>query len=210
MMDFYRRLTKQLQEQNLLLVPVYVLIIMMLMLLLAVSAFSQFDSPEKKWKVGPWDMGVFFYEDSKNFSHCSMGTTYFGATDDHVKTMKTKAMSLIIKVNYDTSFNFTLLGYDWKLINGKKYNVYSKYDTGKDYNINTIAEDDIALGVNFGADSAWLQNFMKAKTVEFSIDGTFIGSFLLKGTNDASKALLNCFGKHSKDLSEPTFGEGKE
>ena len=181
----------------------------MLVLLFALPAFANEEMESRKITKGPWDITEYKKKSTKEFSHCVMSVDFTAPNKKASEAMKTRQLSVIIKLNHDTSFNFILMGYDWNLNKGKKYNVRSEYDTGKVYNIDTYSDNVVGkfLDVNFAADGEWTENFMKAKSVKFWIDNTPIGSFYLNGSRDAMAELLNCFAKNAPDV---TFGEGKE
>lgn len=192
-------------------------LISMLVMLFASPAFAFDPNAEKttkKWTVGAWEIGEVKVKETGEFSHCMMSTTFSAKNKESAERMKTSDLILLLKVNYDTSFNFILVGFDWNLNKGKKYNVASRYSTGKIYNIMTTADGPdkgIALDVNFGADGEWTQNFMEAEWVEFFIDKQSIGSFYLNGSRKAMTSMLNCYAANTPAASEaPTFGEGSE
>jgi hypothetical protein len=192
------------------------ILICLLVLFSTVPAFA-FDPNEekvsKKWDVGAWELGEWKGKESGEFSHCTMSAAYSAPDKEYAKLMKTSELILMIKVNFDTSFNFIILGSGWNFTMGNKYKVRSRYSTGKVYSIMTTATGDkkaFGLDVNFGADGEWTQNFMKAEFVELFIEDEYVGKFYLKGSRDAMTALLNCYSSNTPAENEqPTFGEGQ-
>lgn len=184
-------------------------LILMLGMLFAFPAFSNEEMESRKWNKGPWELSEYKKRATGEFTHCGMSTDFTAPNKEAADRMKSRELSMILKINHDTSFNFILMGYDWTLNKGKKYNIRSEYDTGKIYNIDAYSDKLVGkfLDVNFPADGEWTENFMKAGAVKFWIDGTYIGSFYLKGSRDAMTEMLNCFAKNAPT---PTFGSGKE
>jgi len=186
----------------------------MMLVMCSTTAFAQ-SAPDVtaglKKEIGGWEITEYYEQKSGKFTHCVASGDYNPATAENRRLLRSRKLSVMLKVLNDSEMQWWMIGWDWKLAEGKQYTVGFKFD-GKDYfSVDMYARDEKALAVAMPMDdSAWIQKMMHSNDVEFFIDNQTLGSFRLTDSKKAILELLSCwFGNMKKqEDADPTFGGG--
>jgi len=176
---------------------------------LATPAFSD-DVPFQKThekQIGGWNIGTYTGKEDGRFYHCMANTIFEAKTYEQSKIMRTKALGLAITiadVKGTEWMQIAIMGWQWNLTVGNKYQVKFVFDDDLWSSINITATDKDTLKEPFEPNGEWYKRMMNAKTVEILIDGQSIGKYNMKHSGKALAELLHCYAQNSK----PTFGTG--
>jgi hypothetical protein len=176
---------------------------------LATPAFSDdvpFHQTQSK-QIGGWNIGTYTGKEDGRFYHCMANTIFNAKTYEQSKIMRTKALGLAItiaEVEGTEWMQIMIMGYQWNLTVGNKYQVQFLFDDGRWSKINVTAVDKDSLREPFPPNGEWYKRMMNAKTVEILIDNQSIGKYNMKNSGKALAELLHCYEQNSR----PTFGPG--
>jgi hypothetical protein len=184
---------------------------MLLAGVLVTPAFSD-DLPFQKTqttKIGGWEIGTYTGKEDGRFYHCMANTIFSAKTYEQSKIMRTKALGLAIsiaEVKGTEWMQIMIMGYQWNLTVGNKYQVKFVFDNNLYSTINVTATDKDVLKEPFPPNGEWYKRMMEAKVIEILIDDQSIGQFNMNKSGKALAELLHCYEQNSR----PTFGPGTE
>ena len=164
---------------------------------------------------GAWKVSSYMTDQNK-FSHCVATSTYNAASEYHRKYLRSRSVSMILKLHTDDTFSFMLIGQDWKLTPGNSYKLDFDFNDGEHFEGTSVAQDNLALEISAPTSTSgkWFTWMAKSNWVEVAIDGSSLGKLNLKKSNEAMTALLNCFegskqGEAQVNSNDGSFGGGK-